>query len=91
MHREGLHHVGKERRVRPALGGLRWWRCIEEVWSSWTDSLGLMVAPAAVFSEHFLMLLRHAGGGAAANKTNRVCFGENIFDTNILLLFYKIK
>ena len=45
-----------------------------------------MVAPAAVFSEHFLMLLRHAGGGATAIKTNRVCFGENIFDTNILLL-----
>ena len=36
--------MGKERRVRPALVGLRWWRCTEEVWSSWTDSLGLMVA-----------------------------------------------
>ena len=48
-------------------------------------------AEAEVFPEHFLMLLRHAGGGAAAIKTSRACFGKDIFDTNILLLFYKIK
>ena len=30
-------------------------------------------------------------GGAAAFQTNRECFGKDIFDSNILLLFYKIK
>ena len=30
-------------------------------------------------------------GGAAAFKTSRVCFGKDIFGSNILLLFYKIK
>ena len=32
-----------------------------------------------VFPEHFLMLLRHTGGGAAAIKTSRACFGKDIF------------
>ena len=34
MHKEGLHHGGKERRVRRALGGLKCWRGTEEVWNS---------------------------------------------------------
>ena len=32
-----------------------------------------------------------AGGGAAAFQTNRVCFRKDIFDSNVLLLLYKIK
>ena len=44
-----------------------------------------------VFFKAFLMLLRHGGGGAAGFQTNRECFVKDIFDSNILLLFYKIK
>ena len=58
---------------------------IQEAWGILISILG------GCYLQAFLMLLRHGGGGAAAFQTNRGCFGKEIFDSNILLLFYKIK
>ena len=44
-----------------------------------------------VFFQAFLKVGRQGGGGAAATSKPTECFGKEIFDSNMLLLFCKIK